>query len=187
MKRLLIIFSVVLIASFSFNCNKTNSSSKSGNKQQTQPKPTAYVNNDYNFQVNFLGKPNVQVSKVNTSLGQAEVITFADVQNNLTYLVSVTVYPEQFANQVNASESVKTQVEETAKGMKLTQVRVEENNISGKPSYYYEGQGDNVYAIMQAIAYQNKVYIVAALAEGPDAKQLATTDGVKFIKSFKLF
>ncbi len=178
------IFVLITLTIFVFSCQNSKTSS---NKQQTKQAPTAYRNNEYNFEVMFPGKPQSQVSTIKTDLGNVKQVTYSVEQGRITYVVQVSIYPDKFKNQVNPTEVVKTQVLTLAQNMDLTEQQLLVNNITGKPSIYYEGQAPNGYAIMQAIAWQNKVYIVAALADGQDAKQILQDKGVNFIKSFKLF
>ncbi len=180
MKRLAIILSVLMI--FAAGCKQ-----KTGKSTQKQEKTVSYVNSKYGFQVDFPGTPEVMAAKVNTSLGPADNILFSYKQGNVFYVVQLTIYPEMFANQVNATKSVQTQVETLAENMNLSEVKSEVNNIEGRPSMYYEGSTSGGYAIFQAIAHKNKVFVVGVMAEGPDAAEQVKQSAARFIKSFKMF
>ena len=180
-----IIFTLVTLATVFWGCQPNNTTKK--NSSTSSSKPEIYVNSKYGFEVNFPHKPKSEVAKVKTSLGDVEQITYADQDGDLIYIVQVSVFPETYANQVNPSEAVKTQVLELAKNMGLEQVKTQENNIPGRPSFYYEGRAENGYAIIQAVAYKHYVYVVAALAENQNAIDNLKQKGVSFIKSFKLY
>ncbi len=179
------IFALLALTMAFLGCQQSNTVNKNNPAKPSEPQ--VYVNSKYKFEVKFPHKPKSEVAKVKTSLGDVEQITYADQDGDLIYIVQVSVFPETYANQVNPSEAVKTQVVELAKNMGLEQVKTQENNIPGRPSFYYEGRAENGYAIIQAVAYKHYVYVVAALAENQNAIDQLKQKGISFIKSFKLY
>ncbi len=179
-----VIFAVLTLTIAFFGCQQNNSTKNNTTKPA---QPQTYVNSKYGFEVNFPHQPKTEVAKVKTSLGDVQQVTFATEEGDLVYIVQVSIFPKAYENQVNPTEAVKTQVLELAKNMNLEQVKTQENNIPGKPSYYYEGRAENGYVVMQAVASHRNVYIVAALAKTQNAIQDLKQKGIDFIKSFKLY
>ncbi len=179
MKRIIFLLSLfVLIGGFSCHNDKKNNTQK----------PEEFVSEKYGFAVKFANKPTKQESVVPTNIGDVTAVAFGDDQGTEAYIVYVNIYPQDYANQVNASQSIKTQVMETAKNLKLNVIEEKENNYENYPSYYVYGQDPEtkLYAQIQGIATGNKVYVIAALAQGDNAENILNTKGNEFLNSFRL-
>ncbi len=179
MKKLSILLGMIML--LSFGC-------KNDKAAQDEKKPEEYVSEKYGFAIKFEHEPKKQESVVPTNIGDVTAVAIGDDQGSEAYIVYVNIYPDKYKDQVNASESIKKQVLETAKNMNLTVVEEKENNFENKPSYYIyaEDVDNNMYAVIQGIASGTHVYVIAALAQGEHGDQVVNSKGEEFIKSFRL-
>ena len=150
--------------------------------------PKEYIHKDYGFAITFENPPKKQESVVPTNIGNVIAVAIGDEQENESYIVLLNVYPEKYKDQVNASESIKKQVLETAKNMNMTIIEEKENNWQNLPSFYVFAQNldNNQYTVIQGVASGNNVYIIAGLAKGEQGDQIVNSKGEEFIKSFRL-
>jgi hypothetical protein len=178
MKKFGLLLGIIIL--LSFGCKN--------DKATQQKKSDEYVYDKYGFAIKFEHEPKKQESIVPTNIGDVTAVAIGDDQGTEAYIVYVNIYPDKYKEQVNASESIKKQILETAKNMKLTVVEEKENNFENKPSYYIyaENLEDSLYAVMQGIASGTHVYIIAALAQGENGDQIVDSRGQDFIKSFRL-
>ncbi len=182
MKKLAFFLSVVMLLSVSCNNSsktKTNKTKKNVHK--------AFVSDKYGFEVDFPGTPDQSKDTYEVNGEKLPMIVFGYGQDDNSYLtVMVFEVPENFKQQSNPLETIKKQVLMSAQNIGLEEVSLKENTYDGLPSVLYIGSTEERHGIIEGIATDKYLYLVAALAEGPNAQEFVNGQGKKFVDSFKL-
>lgn len=139
---------------------------------------------DGNFKIKFAGSPTKDASKVETEIGDIEMVTYI-YEKSLTevYIVAYNDYPSVMVEMSDPSNLL-----EDAKGGSLNELGIlsleidEEIEKDGNPGIHFKGNNGKFYVDYQMYLVKNRLYQIQILRDGSYA---AEENSSEFFSSFE--